>query len=373
MAVQFDVEGLVRALRGRAVGVIATPAGWLPGLGALNDVLVPRATVKAMLALEHGLRGDLQDGALFDTYTDERTGIPVYSFYGGTGHTFPRAVFNDLDVIVFHAQDVSNRAYTYQQTLAATLIAAAETGTDVIVLDRPAPLAYLGNRGPLWTQFFPEPIPVIHGFTLGELGRWLVRHRNLPVCYDVLPVQGWNRAMTWRETGLPWIPPSPNLPFVDSAVCYSCTGIIQHTNLSEGRGCCKPFEYIGAPFVRSAALADRLNAAALPGLVWREVYFQPAFNKYQGQVCAGVHLMVQDERQVDPLRTQLTLLKALAEMHPDQFELKAGFGRWLEGGEWTVTRLLELSTEAFLAAAAPQAAAFTANLAPDLLYARVVL
>lgn len=368
MPVQFDVAGLVHAVRGRAVGVIATPAGWLPGLGALNDVLVQRAAVKAMLGLEHGLRGDLQDGAHFDTYTDARTGIPVYSFYGGSGHTFPRAVFTDLDVIVFHAQDVSNRAYTYQQTLAATLIAAAETGTDVIVLDRPAPLAYLGNRGPCWTQFFPEPIPVIHGFTLGELGRWLVRRRGLPLCYDVIPLQGWSRAMSWRDTGLPWIPPSPNLPSADSAVCYSCTGIVQHTNVSEGRGCCKPFEYIGAPYVDSAALTQRLNAAALPGLVWREVFFQPAFNKYQGQVCAGVHLMVQDERRIDPLRTQLTLLRALAELHPAHFELSAGFGRWLDGSDWTVARLLELDPDAFLAAAAAQAAAFSAEIAPDLLY-----
>jgi uncharacterized protein YbbC (DUF1343 family) len=369
MAVQFDFEALVQAVHGRAVGVIATPAGWLPGLGALNDVLVRRAEVKAMLALEHGLRGDLQDGALFDTYTDGRTGIPVYSFYGGTGHTFPRAVFNDLDVIVFHAQDVSNRAYTYQQTLAATLRAAAETGTDVIVLDRPTPLAYLGNRGHRWAQFFPEPIPIIHGFTLGELGRWLVRTQNLPVGYDVLPMQGWTRTMTWRDTGLPWIPPSPNLPSADSAVCYSCTGIIQHTNLSEGRGCCKPFEYLGAPFVNSATLADQLNAAGLPGLLWREVYFQPAFNKYHGQVCAGVHLMVQDERRIDPLRTQLTLLKTLAEMHPGQFEITPGFGRWLDGSEWTVSRLLDLDIDAFLAEAASQAATFTADMAADLAYA----
>jgi len=368
MPVRFDLDGLVQRLQGRAVGLIATPAGWLPGSGALNDVLPQRANVKAMLALEHGLRGDLQDGALFESYTDERTGIPVYSFYGGTGHTFPRAAFHDLDVIVFHAQDVSNRAYTYQQTLAATLEAGAETGTEVLVLDRPAPLAYLGNRGHLWTQFFPEPIPVIHGFTLGELGHWLVRKRRLPVCYEVLPAQGWTRRMTWQETGLPWVPPSPNIPFADSCVCYSCTGIVQHTNVSEGRGSCKPFEYIGAPYVQSAALTGRLNAARLPGLAFREVYFQPAFNKYQGQVCAGVHVMVQDERQVDPLRTQLVLLRTLAEMHPGQFELKGGFGRWLDGTDWTVSRLLALDVDAFLAEAAEQSAAFTADLAPDLVY-----
>jgi len=368
MAVRFQFERLVSKLQGRAVGVIATPAGWIPEVGALADALVPRANVKAMLALEHGLRGDLQDGALFDSYTDERTGIPVYSYYGGTGHTFPRAVFNDLDVVVFHAQDVSNRAYTYQLTLAATLSAAAETGTDVIVLDRPAPLAYLGNRGPLWPQYFPEPIPVIHGFTLGELGRWLVRRQSLPVCLDVIPMRGWRRRMTWRDTRLPWIPPSPNVPSAESAVCYSCTGIIQHTNLSEGRGCCKPFEYVGAPFLKAAAVVERLNGAGLPGLVFREAYFQPAFNKYQGQLCAGFHLMVLDERQIDPIRTQLVILRTLAELHPGLFELKSSAGRWLDGTDWTVEHLLALDVDAFLAAGDAQSRTFSADIAPDLLY-----
>lgn len=369
MPAGFDFEELLARIAGRAVGLIATPAGWLPERGALNDALPRCADVKAMLALEHGLRGDLQDGVLFDAYTDERTGIPVYSYYGRSGHTFPRDVFADLDVVVFHAQDVSNRAYTYQETLAATLEAGALTGTDVIVLDRPAPLAYLGSRGHLWTQFFPEPIPVIHGFTLGELARWLVRKRRLAVCCDVIPVKGWRRSMSWRDTGLPWIPPSPNIPFVDSCLCYSCTGIVQHTNVSEGRGCCKPFEYIGAPYLRSAELADRLNDTRLPGLAFREVFFQPAFNKYQGQVCAGVHVMVLDERSVDPLRTQLVLLQTIARMHPDRFELKPGFGRWLDGAEWTVQRLLALDIDAFLAEAAAQSAAFSADMAPDLIYA----
>ena len=367
MPTGFPFEALVERLQGRAVGVIATPAGWIPGVGALADALVPRATVKAMLALEHGLRGDLQDGALFDTYTDERTGIPVYSYYGGTGHTFPRALFDDLDVVVFHAQDVSNRAYTYQLTLAATLQAAAETGTAVVVLDRPAPLAHLGNRGPLWPQFFPVPIPVIHGFTLGELARWLVRQQGWSVDLEVLPMQGWRRDMTWRDTGLPWIPPSPNIPSAEAAVCYSCTGIIQHTNVSEGRGCCKPFEYIGAPFLQAEPLVSRLNAADLPGVVFREAWFQPAFNKHQGQLCAGFHLMIDDERRIDPLRTQLVILQALAALHPETFAVTSGAGRWLDGSEWTATRFLTLDIEAFLNDSAAAAAAFTNDLAADLI------
>ncbi|MBN2449624.1 MAG: DUF1343 domain-containing protein, partial [Lentisphaeria bacterium] len=207
-------------------------------------------------------------------------------------------------------------------------------------------------------------------FTLGELGRWFARKRGLGVDLTVLPVSGWKRDMTWRETGLPWIPPSPNLPAVDSAVCYACTGSIQHTSVSEGRGCCKPFEYVGAPFVDAERLVARLNGARLPGVCFREAYFTPAFNKYQGQLCAGFHLMILEERSVDPLRTMFAVFQALADLHPADFTLKPGFARWLDGTEWTAERLLGLDVEAYLAAAAEGCRAFAADMAPDRLYAR---
>jgi len=369
MAVFFDLDAVVRLLGKRSVGIISTPAGWVEGRGALADAMVGELSVTGLFALEHGIRGDLQDGVHFETYTDERTGIPVYSFYGGTGYTFPTAVMETLDVVLFHAQDVSHRAYTYKQTLAATLLAAAGTRTAVVGLDRPTPLGYMGNHGPLWNQFFPEPIPVIDAFTLGELGRWLVRRRDLDVDLEVIPAGNWRRDMTWRETGLPWIPPSPNIPFVDSAVCYACTGILQHTSISEGRGCCKPYEFVGAPFADGAAISRQLNALGLPGVAFREVYFTPAFNKFAGTLCAGVHLMILDERRVDALRTSFAILRAFATHAAAGFELTRGFGRWLDGTEWDAERLRDLDVEAFLTAAESQSEAFTQSMADDLLYA----
>lgn len=371
MAVRFNVYDVVALADERPVGVICTPAGWIRSSGALADSAVARMNVRAMLALEHGLRGELQDGVHFESYVDERSGVPVYSFYGGTGHTFPADVLDELRVIVFHAQDVSHRAYTYKQTLAASLAAAAERDIHVVVLDRPTPLGYLGNRGPLWTQFFPEPIPVINGFTLGELARWLVRTQELSVRLDVIPVEGWRRSMTWAETGLPWIPPSPNIPAVDSALAYACTGALQHTSISEGRGCCKPFEYVGSPFTDARALTEALNAASLPGVIFREVYYVPAFNKYQGEVCRGVHLMFTDPMKVEPLRTLLTLLREWSRLHPGDVTLDRGFGRWLDGEAWDVARVRDLDVPGFLAAASGECETFNRSIEPDLIYGPV--
>lgn len=370
MPVRFAVDHLRETLAGQRVGIICTPAGWLPGCGNLGDFLAadPAVDVRAMFALEHGLRGDLQDGVHFDSYTDPRTGVPVFSYYGGS-HTFPPPVLADLDVVVFHAQDVSHRAYTYKQTLADTLQAVAGTGTRVVVFDRPTPLGHLPCQGPLGQQFFPLALPVIHPFTLGEIGLWLRRELALDVSLEVIPVQGYAHATAWRDTGLPWVPPSPNIPSLDSCYAYACTGMLQHTTVSEARGTCKPFEYFGAPWLEPEPLVKALNAHRLPGVWFREVWFTPAFNKFAGQLCGGVHLMFADHRALDPLRTALTIIRELRHQHPDQALPTAGFNRWLDGGDWTTDRLDRLDLDGFLGQASQVGKAFADGLADLLLYA----
>lgn len=367
MSVSLPLQVLANCTRGRRLGLICGPASWLPGEGNIEDYLLREADVRGFLALEHGLRGELQDGVLFDSYQD-RSGRPVYSFYGGS-RTFPEDFLRRVDAVVVHVQDVSHRAYTYQWTLADTLALAARTGTTVFVLDRPTPLGHLGTQGPSGTQFFPLPFPVLPALTLGELGLWLKQQQRLSVDLHVLPVTGWRREMTWEETGLPWIPPSPNIPQPLSAYAYACTGIIQATSVSEGRGTCKPFEYIGAPFVNAQQLARELNAASLPGLVFREVYFKPGFNKFAGQVCGGVHLMLSDARALEPMRTMMTVLQTLARLHPGAFTLTPGFGDWLDNDyTWTPERLAALNIAAWLAEATDTAARFRAAAAGACLY-----
>ncbi|NOY79805.1 MAG: DUF1343 domain-containing protein [Kiritimatiellaeota bacterium] len=367
--VRFDLDELIARVKGRRTAVVTGPAGFLPGVGAFAEFAVRALPVRGFLALEHGLRGELQDGVRFDRYSDPRSGLPVFSFYG-TSPTFPADFLRDeVDVVVFHVQDVSHRAYTYKQALAATLEAAAGTRTAVIVLDRPTPLAHLGAWGPPAVQFFPLPLPVGIPLTLGELALVLREKKGLDVDLAVIPARDWDRGVRWSATGLPWVPPSPNVPSVDSAYAYACTGILQATNVSEGRGTCKPFEYIGAPFVAAALLVEELNALGLPGVLFREVWFQPGFNKYAGQVCAGVHLIFVDPTALDPLRTQLYVLRSLARLCPDRFELKAGFGHWLGDEAWTPERLRELDIPGYTARASAAATRFMADTGPARLYA----
>lgn len=366
--VGFEVEALVRQTAGQRLGVVCTPAGWVPGTGNLGDYLCRTADVRALLALEHGLRGELQDGVTFDRYVDARSGTTVFSYYGAS-RTFPHDVLEGLDAVVFHAQDVTHRAYTYKHALADTLSACAATQTRLVVLDRPTPLGFLGMRGPLWEQFFPLALPVLPGLTLGELALYLRKVRVPEADLTVIPVAGWSRADQWSTTGLPWIPPSPNIPTVDSACCYALTGFFQHTTLSEGRGTCKPFEYVGAPYVDAARLAAALSALDLPGILFREVYFQPGFNKYAGEVCGGVHVMVTAPSELAPIRTMLEMAQTVAAHCPEAFDLTPGFARWLDGGQWTRERLRDLDVDGFLEQAEHACADFREHTADCRLYA----
>lgn len=367
MPICIDTDALLHAVKGRPLAVVTTPAGWAPGLGAISDWLLEHADVRGYVALEHGLRGDLQDGVRFDSYVDERSGCPVYSMYGGGGR-FPEELLAQVETVVFHVQDVSHRAYTFKLALAETLEAAAGTQIRVLVVDRPTPLAHLGSRGPLWKQFFPRELPVVIGTTLGELALWLARKQRLDVDVGVLPVGDWRRTMLWSDTGLPWIPPSPNVPSLASAYCYACTGVLQPTTVSEGRGTCKPFEYFGAPFVDAGGLVAALNGRGLPGVAFREAYFTPAFNKYAGELCAGAHLMILEPRRVEPLKTMLAVLQELIRHGSAEFELTKGFSNWMDGEPWDVTKLSGLDTDVYLGGAAAQSRAFMDDIDDCLLY-----
>jgi len=368
MSEVFDVDRLDHLLQGRRVGLACTPAAWIPGRGALADALAGRCRLAAFLALEHGLRGERQDGVHIDACTDARSGLPVFSFYGAE-KTVPPAFFRAVDVVLFCAQDVSHRAYTFHWALASMLEAAARAQVPVLVLDRPSPLAHLGVQGAIGRQFFPLAFPLLPGLTLGELARWLVAEERLSVELEVIALRNWQRHDGWAATGLPWIPPSPNIPTLDSAYAYACTGILQATTASEGRGTCKPFEYIGAPFLDGAALARGLNARRLSGIEFREVQFQPGFSKFTGQLCGGVHLLITDYRSLQPIRVMFTILQELARLCPAEFALTAGFADWLDGDEsWSSTRLASLDLEATLEADAAACAKFRGATEPFRLY-----
>lgn len=362
----FPLAKLSRVLRGARVGLAATPASRVaPGV-AVEAFLLAEGCLSCFLALEHGLRGELQDGVEFADGLDARTGLPVFSFYGAA-KTVPSAFFAGIDVAVFCVQDVSHRAYTFKQSLAELLQGAARHGVKVVVVDRPTPLAHLGSSGPLHPQFFPVALPVVIPYTLGELGRLLAREKSLDLDLEVLRFEGWQRSSGWPDE-FPWIPPSPNIPTLDSAYAYAVAGLIQATNISEGRGTCKPFEYIGAPFVEPAALQSALAAWDLPGIEWRGTYFKPGFGKYAHEVCGGVQLMIRNRRILNPVRTSMVLLRELALTAPGRFTPLPGLEKWLDGKIRSAADFRALEVDETSRRWEDESAAFDAKMAGHAIY-----
>ncbi|MBT4821140.1 MAG: DUF1343 domain-containing protein [Lentisphaerae bacterium] len=367
MPSSIDSDGLRGSVRGKRLGVAVTPAMWTPGVGCLLDQLVEWGDVRGFLGLEHGLRGELQAGVTFDNYTDSRTGLPVFSIYDDR-HSFPIHFLASVDAVVFHAQDISHRAYSYKQALAHVLEDCAATGTELIVLDRPAPLGHLPPAGIAARQYFPLSLPMVIPLTLGELALWLRDVRGLDINLNVLPVREWRRQDGWPGHRLPWIPPSPNIPTLDSVYAYACTWMVQSTNVSEGRGTCRPFEYIGAPFVNAQALTDALSRHALSGVAFREICFAPTFGKFAGDVCAGCQMVLLDRRALDPVRVTCAVLKELARLHPDELTLDKGFDRRMGLGCWTRERLATMDVDAYLERSRDDGGQFAEETRPHRLY-----
>jgi uncharacterized protein YbbC (DUF1343 family) len=260
--------------------------------------------------------------------------------------------------------------------------ACAEVGVRFVVLDRPNPIG--GRReGPVLHPGFESfvglhPIPLRHGLTCGELARWLVRERGIECDLEVVACEGWERGMHWRDTGLPWVMPSPNLPTPDSCEVYPGMVLLEGTNLSEGRGTTRPFEIFGAPFLDPRALADVLRGGLGPGVALRPCHFEPTFQKHVGAVCGGGQLHVTDTDAFQPVKAAVEILRAARALGGDAF-------RWREPPYeyeteklpidilWGHAGLREgvdrgLTSDAILAEETGALASFAASVEDDLLY-----
>jgi uncharacterized protein YbbC (DUF1343 family) len=331
MVVQTGLARLLadgcRILRGGKVGVLTNPTGVTASLDSIVDVL--HATrgldVRAVFGPEHGFRGTAQAGRSEPTTTDPRTGLTVYDLYG-LNATSMATVFDraGIDTIVVDLQDVGARFYTYVWTLYDVMTAAAATGRQVVVLDRPNPLGGRRVAGPvlrpaLETAIGRAPIPQQHGMTIGELATLLAREfvpAGRRLALRVVTMTGWRRDRPGDMGGLRWVAPSPNLPTVTSALVYVGTCYFEGTNLSQGRGTTQPFELIGAPYVDQRWTAA-LRVARLPGVAFREAAFSPTADAYRGQVCRGVQTYVTDPIAFDAVRTAVTMLTTLHSLYRD--------------------------------------------------------
>jgi uncharacterized protein YbbC (DUF1343 family) len=336
-----------RVFAGQRVGVITNPTGVLQdSLGSIVDAMVAsgRVEVGAVFGPEHGFRGTAQAGESEATSVDERTGVTVYDAYGADAAKFAVLYAQSrVETVVFDIQDVGARFYTYIWTMYQAMIAAARAGLRFVVLDRPNPVGGRA-RGPVLHAGFTsgvgqDAIAQAHGMTAGEVarffdGEFLTRQAGRRLAdLHVVRLEGWEAGMLYADTGLPWILPSPNVPSPTTALLYPGTGLFEATNLSEGRGTTLPFELIGAPFV-DHRWADDLTRRRLPGVRFREAYFNPASSKNAGKVCGGVQVHVTDADAVDPITVATHMLVALRDLY-DAFDWRlvgtsSDDGRWLD-------------------------------------------
>ncbi|MBI4811802.1 MAG: DUF1343 domain-containing protein, partial [Ignavibacteriales bacterium] len=271
------------SLVNKRVGIICNHTSLLPNGTHLVDTLQSRGVnITSLFAPEHGIRGNIPAGEEVKNQKDIKTGLTVYSLYGGTKKPTLEMLI-DADVLIFDMQDVGARFYTYASTMAYCMMSAAENGKKFIVLDRPNPINGIDIEGPVldlrlisFVGLFP--IPVRHSLTIGELASMIVGEGYINpsnVDLTVIPMEGWKRTMWYDETGLPWIAPSPNMKTLATATVYPGTCLFEATNISEGRGSQKPFEFIGAPKIDSTLLVSKLNKLKLPGVIFSEIKFTP--------------------------------------------------------------------------------------------------
>lgn len=318
--IRFGIDAVLadpgRFLEGRRVALLANQASLTadgtPTLEALRAT--PGIELVALLTPEHGWSGYEDDATPIDDRRDPRTGLPLLSLYGPRRRPSVE-VLRGVDAVIVDVQEVGVRCYTYATTTVLLAEAAAETGTRVVVCDRPN---LLGPRidgpalDPARRSFLAYlPVPFQHGFTMGEVVAWSTRH--LPVELRVAPVDGWRRG---DPPPGPFVPPSPGLPTPEAVALYPGMVLLEGTNLSEGRGTTLPFQLLGAPWIEGYALAHDLAALGLPGLRFRPVTFRPHSNRHAGQVCEGIQLHVTDRAALRPLEALVRVLTHVRARYP---------------------------------------------------------
>ena len=330
-------------VEGRSIGLITNQTG-IDRQFRSNLTLFaehPKVELSALFTPEHGISGGAQAGIRIPSATGAGQQIPIHSLYGETREPTPE-MLTGIDALVYDIQDVGSRFYTYISTLLRSIGVAAANNVDFIVLDRPNPIRgdrVEGNRlQPAFRSFVGETtLTIRHSMTVGELAQFFKAETNLVSSpkldqdssqLDVVPMHGWCRSMWYDQTELPWVPPSPNMPTVETATLYPGICLIEGTNLSEGRGTTKPFEWVGAPWIDSDGWAETLNNLDLPGTHFRPIHFTPTFSKYTDQACHGVQVHVTDRNRFRPVEAALYLIATAQCDYPDQFEFQENSGRY---------------------------------------------
>lgn len=316
-------------LKDKKIGIITNQTAVNKELKTTVDLLKANAgknyKIVAIFAPEHGYFGRDYANQEVD-HEKDIDGIPIYSLHGKTRRPSEN-MLEGVSLLIYDIQDVGSRSYTYITTLFYMMEEAAKKKIPVIVLDRPNPINGVAIDGPMLEKSYRSMVgyinvPYCYGMTIGELAHYFNKEYKIRCDLEVIPMQGWNRSMSFRETGLPWVPTSPYIPECDTPLYYPITGALGELSLVNiGIGYTLPFKLIGAPWINAIELAKELNQHGLSGVYFTPFFFRPFYGKFKSANCQGVLITVTDPLEYKPFEIQFQIITSLKKLYPEEFKL----------------------------------------------------
>ena len=363
-------------LRGKRVGLITNASAVDHNKAADIDLIANSKDLKlvALFAPEHGIRGTAAAGAHIDTEVDAKTGVPVYSLYGGPDRAPNAEMLKNVDALVYDLLEVGGRTWTYVSTMALSMEAAKKKGIPFVVLDRPNPIGGEIVEGALVEPAFKSfvgiyPIPARHGMTVGELAKMFNERYGIGADLIVIKARNWNRSQWFDQTGMPWTNPSPNLRSLAALNNYPGSVYFEGTNISEGRGTDRPFEQVGAPYLNAAAVVRAMNERNLPGIRFEAITMSidSTAGKYPRQTVPAIRYVITDRNAYRPVSTSLILIDEIRRQHPSDFQWRPSIDR-LTGSDKARLAIEAGQLPQLLKQWDAEAAAFKAGVGQFLLY-----
>ena len=318
----FFSENHVSLLKDKTIGIITNQTGVDSSLCSTVDRFFSQAkdySIKALFSPEHGIEGKRKAGENIEDSSYK--GIPVYSLHGKTRRP-TKEMLSGIDVLIFDIQDIGSRSYTYASTLFYAIEEAKKNNIEMIVLDRPNPINGVMVDGPMLDEKFRSflgyvNIAYCHGMTIGELAKFFNEEYSIGCKLTVIPMKGWKRSMSFKDTGLHWVPTSPNIPEGDTPWFYPSTGIMGELKiLNIGIGFTLPFKILGAPWLDGNAFSEKLNSQNMPGVKFIPFNFRPHYGLYKEEDCSGVKIIITDNEKYRPVATQYLILGMLKSLYP---------------------------------------------------------